>query len=124
MNYFRSVFLLGLFALFQVGDVALADTVTFFNTGVAADGSVLAAGSTDSHYTLIYSSDGGTYTATATTPNGAWTGATGTAGWISPGASGDQGWNTGYYVYEATLDLTGYIAGTASLSGMVAADDF
>lgn len=121
MNYFRTV-LLGLFAL-AGGHAALADTLTFFNTGVAADGSPLAAGILDSHYNLIYSSDGGTYTATATRPNAAWVGDTSTAGWISPGSDGNQEWNSGYYVYEATLDLTGYDAGTASLSGMVAADD-
>ncbi len=121
MNYFRTV-LLGLLALVG-GHAALADTLTFFNTGVAADGSLLTAGGTDSHYNLIYSSDGGSYLATATTPNGAWTGNTSTAGWISPGSDGNQGWDSGYYVYETTLNLTGYDASTASLSGMVAADD-
>lgn len=122
MNYFRFA-LFGLLALVAGGNAALADTLTFFNTGVAADGSLLAAGSTDSHYKLIYSSDGGSYTATATAPNGAWVGDTSTAGWISPGSSGNQGWNSGYYVYKTTLDLTGHIASTASLSGMIAADD-
>lgn len=122
MNYFRCAVLLGLFALVG-GDAALADTLSFFDTDVAADGSLLQAGAADPHYRIIYSSDGGSYIATATSPNRAWVADSSTAGWISPGANGDQGWNSGYYVYEATLDLTGYDASTASLSGMIAADD-
>ena len=123
MNYFRCAVLLALSGLVAAAKSALADTLTFFNTGVAADGSLLSAGSADPHYTLLYSSDSGSSTAVATSPNGVWTGDTGTAGWISPGADGNQSWSSGYYVYETTLDLTGYDASTASLSGMVAADD-
>lgn len=125
MNSFRfAAAAFALVGLIAGGTPALANTLTFFDTGVAANGSVLAAGSTDSHYTLLYSSDGGSYTATTTTPNGAWAGDTSTAGWISPGASGNSSWNSGYYIYETTLDLTGYNASTASLSGMIAGDDF
>ncbi len=115
--------MLALFGLVGGGRSALADTLTFFNTGVASDGSVLAPGSADPNYTFIYSSDGGSYTAMATSPNAAWVGNSSTANWISPGADGNASWNSGYYVYETTLDLTGYDASTASLSGEVASDD-
>jgi hypothetical protein len=104
------------------GPIAFADTITFYNTGVAADGSLLSAGSADSHYSLIHSADPGGTVARATTANGVWQSST-TAGWISPGSSGNQDWNGGTYVYEAVLDLTGYDASTAALSGLFAADN-
>ena len=119
----RTMFSALAFASFSVAAVAAhADTLSFFNTGVAASGSLLSAGAADSHYSLIYSSDGQTYTATGTAPNDVWTTAA-NAGWISPGLSGNQNWNAGYYVYETTLDLTGYDPATAVLSGLIAADD-
>ena len=116
--------LLSVLALTSVASTvaAHAETLTFFNTGVAADGSLLTAGQADPHYTLLYSSDASGSTAMGTTPNGNWTTAS-DAGWISPGASGDAGWNAGYYVYETTLDLTGDDASSVTLSGMIAADD-
>lgn len=107
----------------MAGGSALADTIQFSNTGVANDGSLLASGTADSNYSLLYSTDASGTTATATTANPAWQQNTATAGWISPGSDGTQGFASGYYVYQTTLDLTGYDATTASLSGMVAADD-
>ncbi len=101
---------------------AVADPIPFYNTGLAADGSPLAAGAADPHYTLIYASDPNALAAYGTDPNGAWTTTSG-AGWISPGSSGSQGWAGGYYVYETTLDLTGYDQSTARLSGLVSADN-
>ena len=123
LNYFRCAALLALFCLLGGGTTVLADTITFANTGIAADGSLLVAGTADPNYTLVYSSDSGSTTAMATAPNGAWVPDTSTAGWISPGADGNESWNSGYYVYETTLDLTGYDASTAVLSGMIAVDD-
>ena len=123
MNYLRHSLLLGLLPVLLGGSVASATPIQFFNTGVAVGGSLLASGAADPNYTLIYSSDGGSYTAMASTPNPAWVPNSSTAGWIGPTANGNNGMNSGYYVYQATLDLTGYNAATASLSGMVAADD-
>lgn len=102
---------------------ASASPLTFFNTGVSASGSLLAAGSTDSRYSLIYNPDGAAEVATATAANANWTPNTSSAGWISPGASGNTNWSAGTYVFEATLDLTGFDPATAILSGAVAADD-
>ena len=101
---------------------AHAEALTFYNTGVATDGSLLQAGEADSHYTLLYSSDAGGSIATATAANGAWTTAS-DAGWISPGADGNSNWASGYYVYETTVDLTGVDPSTVDLSGLLAADD-
>lgn len=100
-----------------------ASAITFFNTGVGANGSALAAGATDSHYNLIYDPDGVVETSTATAANANWVQSARTAGWISPGASGNTSWSAGYYVYETTLNLTGYDPTTAVLSGLLAADD-
>ncbi len=123
MNYFRCAVLLALLSLVGGGRIVLADTLTFYNTGVDANGSVLAAGSVDPNYTLIYSADSAFSTATATAPNPYWLPDSSTAGWIGPSSDGNQPSDSGYYIYEATLDLTGYNAATASLSGVVAADD-
>lgn len=102
---------------------AFASPISFFNTGVDANGAVLAAGAADPHYTLIYSADGNGTTAMAMTPNWGWTGNTSTAGWISPGVDGNTNWASGSYVYETTIDLTGYDPTTAVLSGVIAGDD-
>ena len=123
MTHFRCSFLLVLFAILMGGRTARADSISFFDTGVGADESLLAAGVADPHYTLISSPDPNAVTAMATSAHGAWTAATTTANWISPGSSGYQDWASGYYVYETTLDLTGYDASTASLSGAIAADN-
>ena len=101
----------------------LADPISFFNTGVDANGVLLAAGAADAHYTLLYSADGNGTTAMATTTNVVWAGDTSTAGWISPGSDGNTDWASGYYVYETTIDLTGYTATTAVFSGVIAGDD-
>ena len=102
--------------------LAHADTLTFTKTGIAAEGATLAAGAMDPHYTLIYNPDGISEVSTATTPNAAWATPL-KATWISPGASGDANVSGGAYVYETTIDLTGYDPTTAVLSGMVAAVD-
>jgi len=102
---------------------AWGDTIQFFDTGIAADGSLLVSGAADSHYNLLYSADSDGTTALATTANPNWQQATTTAGWISPGSSGTQGWDSGYYTFETLLDLTGYDPTTASLSGLIAADN-
>ncbi len=123
MKHSRKFLLAGFLFSLVASKAALADSIPFYNTGEAANGSILASGASDPHYTLIYASDGDAYTATATTPNAAWATPTGTAGWISPGASGNQSWDAAYFVYQTTLDLTGYDSATAVLSGDVAADN-
>lgn len=107
----------------MAGSAAWGDTVTFYNTGVADNGTLLGAGASDPHYSLVYSNDPNGTTATATAANPNWEQQTATAGWISPGSSGDQSWASGYYVYETLLDLTGYDPTTALLSGLIAADN-
>ncbi len=102
---------------------AFGTTITFYNTGEAADGSSLAAGANDPHYSLVSNPSGSTETATATQRNGAWIAPSAGSGWISPGASGNSSWASGSYTYETSIDLTGYIASTAILTGTIATDD-
>ncbi len=101
---------------------AHADTISYFNTGVAEDGTLLPAGSADLHYKLVSSADPGGTTALATTANPYWL-TSSTASWISPGASGSDDWDEGDYTYEATFDLSGYDPSTAVFSGLLAADN-
>ena len=123
MKHFRLFSLFGLIIVGVTASPAWCDPLQFFNTGVGADGSVLAVGTADSHYSLLYSADPNGTTALATAAHPVWQQDTATAGWISPGSSGTQDWASGYYVYETLLDLTGYDPTTASLSGAIAADN-
>ena len=121
LNTFAKSLLLSL-ALLSAPLSSFGDAITFYNTGVASDGSVLAAGAADPHYNLIYSSASNGSPALATAANAGWASSS-SAGWISPWSSGNQDSNQGYYVYETTLDLTGYDAASAVLSGLFAADN-
>jgi hypothetical protein len=95
---------------------AFADSIPVFNTGVNASGVALAAGTADSHYTLI--APGG-YTATAVINNGAWIPDSPTASWISPGGTNgntDNWPSTAPYDYQTSFSLTGYQDNTATLT--------
>ena len=109
-------------AVLSLPPAAFADTITTYNTGVAADGSLLAPGTLDPNYTLIHSDDPNGTTAVASSGNPVWT-TSSSAGWITPGANGDSGAAQGYYVYETTLDLTNYDPTTAVFSGCVSSDN-
>ena len=122
MRHFLFAVLVALSITTMSASFAYAETLRFFNTGVASDGSTLAAGTADSHYNLIFNPDSISEIATATTPNAAWINSPG-ADWISPSASGNTNVSSGVYVYETAIDLSGYDPATAVLSGMVAADD-
>lgn len=119
----KLIYISFVFVLLLLTRAASASVLTFFNTGVSQSGALLAAGSSDTHYSLISNPDGILETAQATTPNSAWNQNTRSGGWISPGASGTASWSAGYYIYETTLDLTGYDPATAVLTGLLAADN-
>ncbi|MEA2698269.1 MAG: hypothetical protein QOI66_2540 [Myxococcales bacterium] len=112
-----------------------ADALTafrLFNTGVGADGVLLAGGSVDPHYKLIQSADT-TFTgpdAIVADPiaDGYWVANSDTSKWIAPSANqqypGASPCNaSGTYVYRTTFDLTGYNPTTLKISGMWAADN-
>lgn len=101
----------------------LAAVPGFTGTGVAADGTLLADGEADPHYSLFQNPDGeanapalvhGSTIAPIVT--GPWLASSATSKWISSrldsanAAGGD-------YVYRATLNLTGFDPSTVTLSG-------
>jgi len=101
-------------------------SITLFNTGLAAGGSV------DPHYSLSSSADpyfpAPGAAIVANPPAGAWVPNTVTSKWISPSANQSQteedGGNAdGYYIYKTTFDLTGLDPGSASITGQWATDN-
>lgn len=103
-----------------------ADTVPVFGTGVAADGTPLAAGAIDPHYQLIsYPGQVGGVAAPVYAfdalplgylPNGP------SSKWISPSLPfGDS--PAGMYIYRTTFDLTGFDPLAVVLRGWIASDN-
>lgn len=93
-----------------------------FPTGVDGTGAVLAPGTADPHYPLVFSADA-LKVAIATAQNTAWAAPGSSASWISVVANS----NTtpaagGNYVYELGFNLSGAPA-TASITGTWACDD-
>ena len=103
-----------------------------FGTGVISySGTTPVGGSPgtgDSHWTLIGQPPGAACTSSntayiGTTTPPAWTpGATG-AQWIAPNANASTSCPGGTYVYEQTVNLTGYTLNGAAINGWFAGDD-
>ncbi|MGA2656949.1 MAG: immunoglobulin domain-containing protein [Verrucomicrobiota bacterium] len=101
-----------------------------FGTGLAADGSFLAAGTTDPHYALTYSDDPSYPGPDAVVVNSAWPIQAGVwlldgpnSQWIAPLADQSSGNFPGAYTYETTFDLTGYDLSKVSVGGGWASDN-
>ncbi len=88
-------------------------------TGVATDGSLLAPGAVDPHYTLV----GAGPAVLAQVNNPAWLGSDGLSQWIGRTASGSDSVPAGTLTYRTSFDLTGYDAATAAISVFFAADN-
>jgi len=103
-----------------------------FGTGVSGYSGTVPQSSTpgaaDSHWKLVSQPAGAACTGSittyvGTTPSSAWTaGATG-AQWISPNANASLTCPPGTYVYEQTVDLTGYTLNGATVNGWFGGDD-
>jgi len=109
---------------------------TLFSTGVDAGGSVVANDTLgDAHYSLTSVPGGSSMSLIAVTsahgfPVGgvAWNADNTISRWIAPAnntASGPRSLSApaGDYTYRTTFDLTGFIPGTASISGQWASDN-
>jgi len=95
--------------------------IDFFGTGVGDDGSLLAAGEIDPHYTLFHAAENTVYDAAyATTDNpGTWLGGGDDYQWINPTGVGNDNLPCRYcapavspyafpdYFYSTTFDLAG-----------------
>ena len=108
---------------------AQAAPINIFNTGVDANGDVVAGGTVgDEHYTLISDPNGtitGIKTATAISegyPIGPWLGDNSLSSWIGPN-TGDLVGPGGLFTYQTTFDLSGLDHTTASILGRWATDD-
>ena len=113
--------------------VAYRPVPSFFGTGVAADGQLLAAGATDPHYILATSADANypgpdaivVNEAWPVAPAGPWLANGPRSKWIAPQA--DQGTAAGNaegsYTYQTTFNLTGYDLSKVTVSAGVAADN-
>ena len=108
---------------------AQAAPINIFNTGVDANGDVVAGGTVgDEHYTLTSDPNGtitGIKTATAISegyPIGPWLGDNSLSSWIGPN-TGDLVGPGGLFTYQTTFDLSGLDHTTASILGRWATDD-
>jgi alpha-tubulin suppressor-like RCC1 family protein len=105
--------------------------VPVFNTGVDANGALLAGGSVDPHYTLLSSADpaypGPNAIVASTIAEGYWMPNGPGSKWIAPQA--DQAYppgvcnTSGGYTYRTTFDLTGFVPSTVVITGGWAADN-
>ena len=101
-----------------------------YGTGVAADGTLLAAGAVDPHYTLVTSPDTDAPGPDAIVVNDAWPIQSGVwmlngpdSKWIGSSATQGTGNAEGDYVYRTTADLTGYDLTRVQLVGGWAVDN-
>ena len=86
--------------------VLARQSITIFNTGVTNNGSLLANGAVDPHYTLTTNPNGGGSAAFAGDPiPGSWLANSTASRWIGPVANGQTSVNPGTYVYHLSFTL-------------------
>jgi len=107
--------------------IAQAAVIPIFGTGLDAGGVVLPNTSLDPHYTLVqYPGQVGSTPASTYVVNGITFGynVSGTGSkWISWSPNWENATPSGQWTYRTTFDLTGFVPGTASLTGRFLVDD-
>ncbi|USX18061.1 PEPxxWA-CTERM sorting domain-containing protein [Oxalobacteraceae bacterium OTU3REALA1] len=115
--------------------IAAALAISAFSTAQAANINGLvntgvgASGTADTHYSLSSASTASTVpviTYNDQWPISPWIGNDATSKWITPTADQSQSFDassSGTYTYSLSFDLSGFKAGSASLSGRMAADN-
>lgn len=110
---------------------AQADAINVFNTGVASDGTLLAGGATDPHYTVAVPGGSGPGPAFVVQATGfplcvatacPWVPDGPNSNWIGPQAV-PGATPAGNYTYTTTFDLTGLDPTTAVLNGQWLTDN-
>lgn len=97
---------------------------TLFNTGIADNGTALAAGAADPHYTLTAAAQGIVPTnAMAMANNTAWAANDATSVWIGVNNNGANNANFGIYNYQTTFSLTGFLPSTVQVNAGMAVDN-
>jgi len=112
--------------LLLAASVALqAAPFAMFNTGVDPTSVVLAGGSTDPHYVGVSPTSTVFVLGLATALPGAWVPNDSVSKWVGPDQT-DGGSSNGLYslIYRTTVDLTGFNASTAVITGRWTADNF
>jgi PEP-CTERM motif len=112
-----------------VGQARAAPITSLYNSGVDNLGAVLADGTVDSHYNIVSPSIILPETTTARTsasgfPIPPWIADNATSRWIIPTSSfpgGNEG--NGILDYRTTFDLTGFLPGTAGITGQYSTDN-
>ena len=97
-----------------------AAPLTVYNTGVDAAHAVLAAGAIDPHY-----ANGTTTVFVEGTINSLWLPNASTSKWVGPDAGDGSSLSGGTYTltYRTTVDLTGFNAASAAITGRWATDN-
>ena len=117
--------------LLAAANVAQANPITIFNTGVDANHAVLGDATIgDPHYSLISAPEGSTFNirvrrASGGFPieTGAYFGDNSYSNWIGPNNDEVLNGPPGLYVYRTIFDLTGLNPATAKLSGQWSSDN-
>jgi len=117
MNY-------SILAVFLFVALVKCNPITVFGTGFDASGNALSGGSSDPHWQLDSTPSSSTPVAATVVGNVIW----GfpdhpNSQWISPVSDGATYLAVGNFQYSTTFDLSGYDPSSASLSGIMAADD-
>lgn len=115
---FARIASIALLAAFGAGAQAAAIT-TLYSTGVDSTGALLAAGATDSHYSVT--PGGGPFAIGSAGLAGSWVPNTASSQWISAAANTAAG--GGPFTYSTTFDLAGFDASTAVIQFDIAADN-
>ncbi|MES2996193.1 MAG: hypothetical protein V4733_05215 [Verrucomicrobiota bacterium] len=126
MPFLKSLLALLLFACGIIS--AQADVVPgVFGTGIAADGSLLAAGATDPHWQLVASADpaapGPATHVVNSLPTPPWPAQGPDSKWIAPQADQSNGNAAGAYRYRTSFDLTGFDPATVELRIVLRSDN-
>jgi hypothetical protein len=97
-----------------------------FDSGVAADGSLVALGAVDPHYTLVDNPNNtnSTQAFVVSNPSGNWIANPATSQWIGPVADpqADPMPAPGFYKYRLKFDLTGFDPASVFVAGTTVAD--
>jgi len=101
------------------------DSITIFGTGVNNDGTLTSGGFVDPHYNIISSpSSSNAAPAYVDFDSSPWDyGDQSDSQWIGPSQHSTDDFAIATWVYSTTFDLTGLDPSTASLHGVIAADD-
>lgn len=115
-------------AMLTPATISHADPITtLFNTGVDASGTPLPNGAPEIHYTLASVPGGPTAVRVATSANGfpipPWIGDDGSSAWIGPNSDSSLDGPVGQYDYRTTFSLSGFVASSASITGMWSTDN-